>query len=322
MSTADDGQRRRHWCGTMPVHHQMIASSPEYVIARAAIENTAFERRMASAPRHQEVVTIPVVVHVVYQAEEHNVSQEQIDGQLAVLNHDFRKTNADISLVPAVWQGLAADTKIEFAPASTGPDGEPSTGVVRVPTDVAAFGDDDAVKFSARGGSDAWPADRYLNIWVCNLDPWLGYAQFPGGPAESDGVVVAYHAFGSTGTARPPYDLGRTATHEVGHWLNLRHIWGDDHEACSGDDFVPDTPNQGGPNFGTPTFPSVSCGNTPDGDMFMNYMDYTEDRAMFMFTKGQAERMDSCLAGPRSSFVPKAVLESMWEAMPAWSIPS
>ncbi|MCG5215022.1 zinc metalloprotease [Streptosporangium sp. KLBMP 9127] len=315
MSSVDDGQRQHHWCATMPVHHQMIASRPEYTIARAAIENATFQRKTVRAPRHQEVVTIPVVVHVVYREEEHNVSQEQIDSQLAVLNYDFRLTNADAASIPPVWQPLAADSKIEFLLATTDPRGGPTTGVVRQSTRKAEFGDDDGVKFAAKGGSDAWPADRYLNIWVCNLVPWLGYAQFPGGPAETDGVVVAYHAFGSTGTARAPYDLGRTATHEIGHWLNLRHIWGDDGDSCSGDDFVTDTPNQAGPNFGTPSFPTVTCGNAPNGDMFVNYMDYTEDRSMFMFTKGQSERMDACLAGPRSSFVPKVVLDSMWEGV-------
>ncbi|WP_199565218.1 zinc metalloprotease [Spongiactinospora rosea] len=312
MSTPEGGRPAHHWCGTMPVHHQMIATRPDYAIARAAIENTTFARKNARAPRRREVVTIPVVVHVVYQQEAHNVSDGQIASQITVLNQDFRAANPDVSQVPAPFQSAVADTLIEFAPATTDPAGQPTSGIVRRRTAQAQFGDDDAVKFSSRGGSDAWPADRYLNLWVCNLVPWLGYAQFPGGPAETDGVVVAYHAFGNTGTATAPFNLGRTATHEIGHWLNLRHIWGDDGDACSGDDFVADTPNAAGPNFGVPTFPSITCGNGPNGDMFMNYMDYTDDRGMFMFTNGQSERMDAALSQARDSFVTKKVLDGMW----------
>ena len=114
-------------------------------------------------------------------------------------------------------------------------------------------------------------------------------------------MVILHSAFGTTGTAAAPFDLGRTATHEIGHWLNLRHIWGDDGTGCSGDDFVADTPNAGGPNFGAPTFPHVSCNNGPNGDLFMNYMDYVDDVAMFMFTAGQVDRMQAALDGPRSS---------------------
>ena len=159
------------------------------------------------------------------------------------------------------------------------------------------------MKRANRGGSTAWPTDAYLNIWVCTLGGGLlGYAQFPGGPKATDGVVILNTAFGTEGTAAAPFNLGRTLTHEVGHWLNLRHIWGDTLD-CSGGDRVPDTPNCEGPNTGKPKFPTVSCSNGPNGDMFMNYMDYIDDAAMFMFTAGQVSRMNACLAGPRKSFV-------------------
>jgi hypothetical protein len=140
-----------------------------------------------------------------------------------------------------------------------------------------------------------------LNIWVCTLGGGLlGYAQFPGGPLATDGVVILNTAFGTSGTATAPFNRGRSATHEIGHWLNLRHIWGDT-EHCEGTDFVTDTPNAKQPNFGKPTFPHVSCSNGPNGDMFMNYMDYTDDDSMFMFTAGQVTRMSATLDGPRSS---------------------
>jgi hypothetical protein len=140
-------------------------------------------------------------------------------------------------------------------------------------------------------------------MWACNLQPWLGYAQFPGGPAATDGVVITHTAFGTTGTAAAPFNLGRTATHEIGHWLDLFHIWGDDGTGCTGTDHVADTPNQGGSNYACPSFPHTSCGNAPNGDMFMNYMDYVDDRCMVMFTAGQVARIDATFEGPRSSLV-------------------
>ncbi|SEH03291.1 Pregnancy-associated plasma protein-A [Nonomuraea solani] len=304
-------------CATMPVHHHLLATTPRYAVALAALENETLARKTARAAAREEVVTIPVVVHVVYNTDEQNIGQEQIDSQLKILNEDFRRANPDAGQVPEVWRDLAADALLEFALATTGPDGEPTSGVVRKETSVAEFSPDgDAVKFNDRGGSNAWPADRYLNVWVCPLKDALGYAQFPGGPPETDGVVILYTAFGTTGTATAPYNGGRTATHEIGHWFNLRHIWGDDGTGCAGSDFVEDTPNQGGANRGTPDFPKTSCDNAPNGDMFMNYMDYVEDAAMFMFTKGQAERMDAALAGPRSSFLPSQLRESMRAGIP------
>jgi len=138
-------------------------------------------------------------------------------------------------------------------------------------------------------------------MWVCSLGGGLlGYAQFPGGPSRTDGIVILNRAFGTAGTATAPFHLGRTATHEVGHWLNLRHIWGDT-EDCSGTDFVADTPNAQHPNYGKPRFPHVSCQNGPNGDMFMNYMDYVDDDAMFMFTAQQVVRMQASLDGPRAT---------------------
>ena len=233
---------------------------------------------------------IPVVVHVVWNVANQNVSDAQIQSQIDVLNRDFRKRNPDVSTVPAVFQGLIADMEVEFALATRDPSGNPTTGITRNQTSATSFSDDDKVKSQSTSGADAWPADHYLNLWVCPLGGGLlGYAQFPGGPAATDGVVINYTAFGSTGTAAAPFNLGRTATHEVGHWLNLLHIWGDDGTGCSGSDQVSDTPNQGGPNYGAPTFPHVSCSNGPNGDLFMDYMDYVDDRVMVMFTQGQAE---------------------------------
>ncbi|UCD50358.1 MAG: hypothetical protein JSW27_22880 [Phycisphaerales bacterium] len=294
---------KQRTCGTMPVHERLLRTNPAYLRGRVASENRHYEylRRGPTVAR-TGITVIPVVVNVVYNTAAQNISKTQIRSQIDVLNADYRKTNADISSLPAVFQALATDARIEFVLASKDPDGNQTEGIRRKKTNVASFGDDDSVKSSASGGLDAWPADKYLNIWVCQLSGGLlGYAQFPGGPADTDGVVIRCTAFGTTGTAAAPFDLGRTTTHEIGHWLNLRHIWGDDGNGCSGSDFVNDTPNQGGPNYGTPAFPHVSCNNGPNGDLFMNYMDYVDDTAMFMFTSGQVDRMQACLDTDRSS---------------------
>ncbi|MCW2683057.1 MAG: zinc metalloprotease, partial [Blastococcus sp.] len=252
--------------------------------------------------RFPGVAYIPVVVHVVHNTAAQNISDAQITSQIDVLNRDFRATNPDVSIVPPAFAPLIADSRVEFFLATTDPAGNPTTGITRTQTAVASFGGDDKVKRAATGGVDAWPADEYLNIWVCQLSGGLlGYAQFPGGPADTDGVVCTHSGFGLGGTATAPFHLGRTATHEVGHYLNLFHIWGDDGTGCGGTDEVADTPNQGGGNTGVPTFPHVSCGNGPNGDLFYDYMDYSDDAVLVMFTHGQAARMEACLDGVRRS---------------------
>jgi hypothetical protein len=228
------------------------------------------------------VITIPVVVHVVYNTSAENISDAQVQSQIDVLNADFRRLNSDAN---NVWS-QAADTEIEFCLATVDPNGNPTNGITRTASSVSAFGTNDNMKFNSSGGKDAWPAGDYLNMWSCDISGGiLGYAQFPGGPAATDGVVMDYQYFGTIGTATAPFDLGRTATHEVGHWLNLRHIWGDGN--CNADDFVADTPNSDGANYGCATG-SVSCSSV---DMVQNYMDYSDDACMNLYTAGQTTRM-------------------------------
>ena len=242
-------------------------------------------------------ILIPVVVHVVYNNAAQNISDAQIHSQIQVLNEDFQRRNADKVNTPSAFSSVAGNANVEFKLAKIDPNGNPTEGITRTQTSVSAFYNNDNVKFSNRGGCDAWNARRYLNIWVCNLGNLLGYAQFPfelQTNPNTDGVVIHYKHFGRDGSAESPYDKGRTATHEVGHWLDLRHIWGDDGSKCSGSDNVEDTPNQGGPNYGCPSFPKTDhCTNTSPGVMFMNYMDYPYDACMNLFTKGQVERMRS-----------------------------
>jgi len=304
-SSDDTPLPTKRTCSTMDVHRRLLSEVEGYAAARDRIENIAleFEQGVRAAAR-AGLVRIPVVVHVVWNTSAQNVSDAQIQSQITVLNRDFRKLNPDISQVPAVWTGLVADAQVEFFLATTDPAGNPTTGITRTNTSAASFIDDDRVKSSATGGANPWPSNRYLNMWVCQLGGGLlGYAQFPGGPAATDGVVITHTGFGTTGTAAAPFNLGRSATHEIGHWLNLNHIWGDDGTGCTGSDNVADTPNQGDHNFGCPSFPHVSCGNGPNGDMFMNYMDYVDDHCMVMFTAGQSTRMRACLDGPRASFL-------------------
>lgn len=289
-------------CGTMSVHHRLLEADTGFRRRQSDLENATARRMFAGgADRRTGPVTIPVVVHVVFNTAAENISTAQIKSQLKVLNKDYGATNPDKSKVPTVWQGLVTDSRIKFVLATKDPAGKATTGITRTHTTKTNFSDDDSVKSSAGGGVKAWPTNKYLNIWVCTLSGGLlGYAQFPGGPAATDGVVILNTGFGTTGTAAVPFNLGRSATHEVGHWLNLRHIWGDT-EDCSGSDLVDDTPNAATPNFHKPLFPHVSCVNGPNGDMFMNYMDYVDDDTMFMFTAQQVLRMRAALDGPRSA---------------------
>ena len=177
------------------------------------------------------------------------------------------------------------------------------------------------MKSSAAGGDNAWDGNSYLNIWVCNLSGHnLGYATQPGDPADKDGVVIQFDALGKIGNLQPNFNKGRTATHEIAHWLGLKHIWGDND--C-GNDGIYDTPQQSNYNNNCPSFPQMSsCSPNSNGDMFMNFMDYTNDGCMNLFTKGQKNKMRSLFAlnGPRNSFLNSTACDSVTES--AGSLPT
>jgi hypothetical protein len=288
----------------MHVHYRLCDQHPEFRERQIGIERyTNMCRMLGDAARRVMPSAIQVVVHVVHRSATENITDAQIRSQIDVLNRDFRAKNADRSKVPAPWKNLVADSGINFELASRDPDGKKTNGITRRRTERTSFGTGDTVKSHDTGGVDPWPTDRYLNIWVCTLGGGLlGYAQFPGGPAETDGVVILNTAFGTSGTARAPFNKGRTSTHEVGHYFNLHHIWGDVNH-CGGTDFIDDTPDSRMPNYGKPTFPHYSCSGEPFGDMFMNYMDYVDDAAMYMFTVDQVARMRAALEGPRRSLL-------------------
>ena len=263
-------------CGTMEALEAEIQADPKRAARLQALEE--FTRKFEAPAGEKALITIPVVVHVVYRTSQENISLSQIQSQLQVLNDDFRRLNADRD---NTW-GQASDTEIEFCLATVDPSGGATDGVIRKSTTVSSHGTDNSIKFDSQGGSSAWPAADYMNMWVGNIGGGiLGYAQFPGGQAATDGVVMDYRYSGTTGTATAPFDKGRTATHEVGHYLNLRHIWGDG--GCGASDFVNDTPDSDGPNYGC-AVGNVACSST---DMVQNYMDYSDDACMNLFTLGQ-----------------------------------
>lgn len=280
-----------------------------------------FEKRIAATSKSNLVnkkgqksslsanLTIPVV-HVVYNTPEQNVSDYQIQSQIVALNEDFRLLNAD-SIQPAhpFWY-YTIDTQLEFCLASVDPYGNFTTGITRTYTTTQEFTANGYEKNSILGGADNWGPNYYLNIWVVNMPSKLGYATWPYNLASYaflDGITIHYTAFGFVGTATAPYNFGRTATHEIGHWLGLKHIWGDDDgntylnnfcdvNECDSTDYVNDTPpacqrNQGSKNVNTPYNAYNFCGSDANGEMFMNYMDYSDDNTTVMFTYEQAVRM-------------------------------
>jgi len=291
--TKSDAPTRRT-CGAMAAHMMLLEKYPSFRSAQMRLEGVTARRRDLGADLQKATVaTIKTIVHVVYKTPEQNISDAQIKSQFAALNRDFRATNPDKSHTPVPFKGLVTDARMQFK----------LVRVTRTKTNKTSFTSDDQVKKAATGGIAPITPKTHLNLWVCPMSGGLlGYAQFPGGPLATDGVVVNYRAFGTIGTAVAPFNKGRSATHEVGHYFNLRHIWGDTPD-CSGSDMVADTPNCAGPNFGTPAFPTVTCNNGPNGDMFMNYMDYTDDAAMFMFTAQQVLRMRATLDTVRSGLL-------------------
>jgi len=290
--------QERH-CATMGNLEYRQQQDPSLVSKMAQIE--AFTQKKVAEMQTSgnkivgDIITIPVVVHVLYSNSNENISNAQILSQIQVLNDDFRRLNSDAN---NVWS-QAADTQIEFCMASVDPNGNATNGITRKSSSKSTWGTSDAMKKSSQGGVNPWDASKYLNIWVCNIGGGiLGYAQFPGGSAATDGVVIGPQYFGSNDYGSgfylsAPFNKGRTATHEVGHFLNLRHIWGD---ANCGNDLVSDTPTAQTSNSGCPVG-KVSCGST---DMVQNYMDYTDDSCMNLFTLGQKNRMRAVLAAGAS----------------------
>ncbi len=278
-------------CASHEVLQEQLRNNPELAIKMNEIESFT-EQAIREGRLVNGKIVIPVVVNVLYKTAAENISLTQIQSQIDVLNKDFNALNSDFNQVPAAFSGVKANVEISFE----------LDQVIRKSTTKTSWGTRDAMKKSKQGGLDPTSPSTKLNLWVCTIGGGiLGYAQFPGGSLATDGVVIDSRYFGLSGSAYYPYNLGRTATHEVGHWMNLRHIWGD---ATCGNDQVADTPLHNAANYGDPVYPHYStCTGTPI-EMTMNYMDYTDDRAMYMFSEGQKSRISAIFVsgGARNSF--------------------
>ncbi|UOK41651.1 MULTISPECIES: zinc metalloprotease [Flavobacterium] len=289
-STTEMSSAKRN-CASNEVLMEQMKQDPSLAIKMNEIESFT-ERAIREGRLVNGVIEIPVVVNVLYRTAAENISQAQIQSQIDALNKDYNATNSDFNQVPSAFSGVKANVGISFV----------LDQVIRKSTTKSSWGTRDTMKKTKQGGLDPVSPTTKLNLWVCTIGGGiLGYAQFPGGASSTDGVVIDSKYFGTTGTATYPYNLGRTATHEVGHWMNLRHIWGD---ATCGNDNVADTPLHNTANYGVPAYPHYStCTGTPI-EMTMNYMDYTDDRGMYMFSEGQKQRMLAVFAagGARNSY--------------------
>lgn len=283
----------KRYCAADDVLKEELKADPGLKHRMDDIET--FTQRVIANPEQYRLVNgiieIPVVFNVLYKTAAQNISLAQLQSQIDVLNEDFAANNADHNLTSTYNSVKAGDVGVRFV----------LDQVKRRSTTKTSWSTNNAMKKSAQGIAPTSPTTK-LNIWVCNMGGGiLGYAQFPGGNSATDGVVLDDNATGRTGTAAAPFNKGRTATHEVGHWMNLRHIWGD---ATCGNDQVGDTPTHNTANYGCPAAGHLStCSGTPV-EMTMNYMDYTDDACMYMFSLGQKSRMLAVFAtgGPRNSF--------------------
>ena len=288
--TVETGNTPRRGCATDDVFKSQLEADPALAARMQQIEEHAsnFDIRQARLVNGQ--IVIPVVFNVLYRTAAENISDAQLQSQIDVLNKDFNAQNTDFGNVPSVFSGVKANVGIRFE----------LDKVNRKYVNRTSWGTSNLMKTST--GLTATTPTTKLNLWVCTIGGGiLGYAQFPGGASSTDGVVVDSKYVGTNGTATYPFNLGRTATHEVGHWMNLRHIWGD---TTCGTDYVADTPTHNAANYGVPTYPHYStCTGTPV-EMTMNYMDYSDDRGLYMFTNGQKSRMLSLFSsgGARYSF--------------------
>jgi Pregnancy-associated plasma protein-A len=283
-----------------------------------SIDEAAYYERMdqlirsGEAQRQQSQVStlvIPVVFHVVYNTANQNVHDSLLYQQLTRLNEDFQRNNSDSVNTPASFLSVVGRMDIQFCLAQRTPTGTATNGILRISTNAASFStplsysNPDPVKHTNLGGSDAWDTDSYLNIWICNLTGSTAYSAPPLNfmPAD-EGIVCDYRHVGNT--QNYPYGLGRTIVHEAGHFFGLKHIWGDDQGACTGTDYMSDTPNQGTYSTNCPTFPLTdACSPNSPGVMFMNYMDYSEDGCRNMFSAAQVNYMLATITQFRSGFL-------------------
>ncbi|MEZ5018401.1 MAG: zinc-dependent metalloprotease [Flavipsychrobacter sp.] len=325
ISTGSIAQQK---CGTELLAKRLAEKHPEVLqqVEKIREGNTP---QTAAQQKTNAQNPIPVVFHIVLNEQQQKQIgglagiQQRIDSQLAVLNRDFNARNADTSLIPNAFKPFADNPNISFALARTAPDGSATNGYTINTTSQlgflpeggigSGFGFSDA-KYTTTGGKDVWDPSSYLNIWVINpineagsntlllglAIPYYYVVGNYGVSMNEMGVILHYRAFGRRVSPLDNYiasaDLGRTLTHEVGHMFYLFHIWGDDEGKCpfngGKDDGIYDTPMQAYSSNRCPSFPFTDgCTQSSPGIMYMNFMDYTDDVCVNMFTKGQVERM-------------------------------
>lgn len=303
--------RAQRTCGTPLAIAHALQKNPKLAERFRQLQKLTLAHPLSQAYlRGAPIASIPVVVHIVL-TDPAAVTDAQVQSQINVLNSDYNAENADSTKIPAVWKSLFGDMRIRFCLAERTPEGNPSNGIDRVKTNVTVFNDiDDAVadvKHASTGGADSWDPSRYLNIWICNLGQGtLGVGTPPDMVSDAEqGVVIQYNAFGTTGNLNPEFNKGRTCTHELGHYFNLLHPWGQQTGSCSPGDYIEDTPPQSEPVYGAPPFPYLKdkCSPSYPGVMICNFMGYVDDSVMDMFTNDQVARAQAALLGPRASLL-------------------
>ncbi len=300
-------------CGTMQVLEEQFKRDPAFK-KKFELQRIMFNNAVASRiyspqnnQRTEAIATIPVVFHVVL-PNGATVSDQQLMAQIDTLNKDYGGTNGDSVNIPPYFKPLFGKSIIRFCLAQQDPNGLPTTGINYYLTTQTSFPNDNTVKHAATGGADAWNTQKYLNIWICPIaNNILGFSTFPNDNAPADqGVVIDYRAI--PGGSYTGYNGGKTATHEVGHYFNLYHIWGDDNGGCNGTDFIDDTPNQADFTADAPVgVKTDNCTTTSPGIMYQNFMDYTRDSYLVLFTITQVSRMEAALSQYRSSLLTSGV---------------
>ena len=309
LSAQENKKVANDHCGTMQALVEQFKRDPAFKKRfdqqRIIFNSTASSRiySLQNNQRTEAIATIPVVFHVVL-PNGSTVTDQQVLAQIDTLNKDYGGTNGDSVNIPPYFKPLFGKSIIRFCLAQQGPDGLPTTGINYYSTNQTSFPNDNSVKHVATGGADAWNTEKYLNVWICPIaNSILGFSTFPNDNAPADqGVVIDYRSI--PGGSYAGYNLGKTLTHEVGHYFNLYHIWGDDNGACNGTDFIDDTPNQGDFTSGTPVgVKTDNCTTVSPGVMYQNYMDYTKDFYLVLFTTSQVARMETALSLYRSSLL-------------------
>jgi hypothetical protein len=306
----------QHFCGTDEYIQKKIAAHPELANNLREMYQRMEDFRISaqsSSRSNKEIIYIPVVFHIIHDGKPYgvgeNITDEQVLSQIDALNRDFALLAGDTSTIPAEFKPLAANTFIRFCLAKFDPQGNPTTGIERIVINKTSWNTEDEIETQVKPAT-IWNRRRYLNIWSLRFGGTLtssgvlAYATLPYfTDDQTDGIAARFNTIGTVGTLLANQRGGRTIVHEVGHWLGLLHIWGNQPGCYNGSfnttDFIDDTPDQYDRYFGCPTYPQISCGSS---DMFMNHMDYTDDNCRTMFTKGQAEVMYNNLnTGARSS---------------------